>query len=450
MSRDTIFLSHANPEDNTFTRWLASKLYQQGYNIFCDLIDFKGGEDFWQDAEAAIRGRAVKVVFILSKSSNIKQGPLNELRVAANVARAQGLHDFIIPIRIDDIPSRDANIELARLNIISAQDDWAAGLRILLEKLADDAVPQTIDGATPKRVPRWRDTKDLSAEIEDVPEEHVSNWFPITSAPSPLYIHDVSGLGDLPTAAEGLPWPAKAIGRRIATFAPAEEVEDSGPGSLRITGSAEVLPAGLNPGPGPGRWEGLDIKRLTVELYRLGLEQLCAQRGLGRHEMANRAQCSFFPSGLLDGDRVTFTRSDGRTAWRKLVGHKSRRAPDGQRRLRHWHFGITARPLFEPIPVLALLPHVVFSDDGKHIWDNPDRLHRARRSQCKDWWNDDWRDRLLAVMAWLANEGAVTIPMSQTSCLAVSATSVCFESPVSFHDPGTPQDPFAEEASEAS
>lgn len=28
-------------------------------------------------------------------------------------------------------------------------------------------------------------------------------------------------------------------------------------------------------------------------------------------------------------------------------------------------------------------------------------MHKARRSQCKQWWNDDGRDGILAAMAWL-------------------------------------------------
>ncbi len=442
MPRDTVFLSHANPEDNLFTRWLAGKLTQQGYRVFCDLIDFKGGEDFWRDAETAIRGSAAQVVFILSNSSNAKQGPLNELRVAANVARDHGLHDFIIPIGIDDLPARDANIEIARLNIIPAQQDWAAGLRALLQKFARDGVPQDIDNPTAERVPRWRDSDDLSTEVTDIPEQYVSNWFPIASAPSPLYVHAISGTGDLRAAARGIPWPAKTVKRRVVTFARAGEVDAHLPDTCRIVGSTEVLPPGVSPGDGLRRLDDLDIERLTVELYRLGLEQLCTQRGLGRHAMANQAHCLFFPSGLLDGDKVAFRHVSGQATWRKLVGHKSWRGSDGQRRLRYWHFGITARPLFKPMPVLALLPHVLFSDDGRSIWDSPARLHRARRSQCKDWWNDAWRDRLLAVMAWLATEDLVAVPMSRTSCLEVSATPVGFQSPVSFREPDTIQDPM--------
>jgi hypothetical protein len=31
-----LFLSHANPEDNDFTRWLALQLAKDGYGAWCD------------------------------------------------------------------------------------------------------------------------------------------------------------------------------------------------------------------------------------------------------------------------------------------------------------------------------------------------------------------------------------------------------------------------------
>ena len=43
-----------------------------------------------------------------------------------------------------------------------------------------------------------------------------------------------------------------------------------------------------------------------------------------------------------------------------------------------------------------LKPHVVFSDDGINLWDDKMRTAKARRSQCAQWWNDEWRDRTLA------------------------------------------------------
>jgi hypothetical protein len=40
---DLLFLSHANPEDNEFTLWLALQLAKEGYKVWCDLTGFLGG-----------------------------------------------------------------------------------------------------------------------------------------------------------------------------------------------------------------------------------------------------------------------------------------------------------------------------------------------------------------------------------------------------------------------
>jgi hypothetical protein len=74
-ARDTLLLSHANPEDNEFTLWLALQLANEGYRVWCDLTKLLGGEVFWDDFEEAIKTRAVKVLYVLSRTSNAKDGP---------------------------------------------------------------------------------------------------------------------------------------------------------------------------------------------------------------------------------------------------------------------------------------------------------------------------------------------------------------------------------------
>jgi len=41
-----VFLSHARPEDNVFTRWLALQLANEGYPLWCDLTKLLGGEAY--------------------------------------------------------------------------------------------------------------------------------------------------------------------------------------------------------------------------------------------------------------------------------------------------------------------------------------------------------------------------------------------------------------------
>src|SRR5437588_10815963 len=112
IQREMLFVSHANPENNEFAQWLSLQLAKCGYPVWCDLTKLLGGEAFWTDIEQALRNRTAKFLYVLSRKSNTKDGPLNELQVAVNVQRDEKLHDFIIPLLIDDLQHREINIKL--------------------------------------------------------------------------------------------------------------------------------------------------------------------------------------------------------------------------------------------------------------------------------------------------------------------------------------------------
>jgi hypothetical protein len=105
---------------------------------------------------------------------------------------------------------------------------------------------------------------------------------------------------------------------------------------------------------------------------------------------------------------------------------------DPETRSKHyWHFGIQGRPRLWPEPVIHISAHVLFSDNGETIWESKRRLHSARRRQCKSWYNDEWRDRLLASMALLAGgKEAIDIEVTGASPIKIALTPELFESKI--------------------
>lgn len=85
-----VFISHANPEENDFARWLALQLANEGYPVWCDLTKLLGGEKFWEDIQNAISNRTIKFLFALSRHSNQKSGTLDELNCALAVEKKLG------------------------------------------------------------------------------------------------------------------------------------------------------------------------------------------------------------------------------------------------------------------------------------------------------------------------------------------------------------------------
>ena len=90
--------------------------------------------------------------------------------------------------------------------------------------------------------------------------------------------------------------------------------------------------------------------------------------------------------------------------------------------------------------------HVLFSDDRQNVWTDRDTTAKARRNQCRNWWNDDWRDRLLATMSHLADgQERLTFPVASDAAFTLPTLPILFESPVTYGQPPTIEKPDLDE-----
>lgn len=429
--RDVVFVSHANPEDNAFATWLTLRLTREGYRVWCDVVRLRGGDDFWKDIEEAIRRRTRKFIFVTSRSSNSKQGTLQELAVAAAVGRETSDAGFIIPVKIDDLPHREHNIQIHRLNAVSFSDGWEDGLAVLLKTLKDGSVPQPISTG-PSNVASWWNSHRLNhALLKNTPELLWTNWFPLKGIPRALWVWNLPEDGLLPAK---FPYPVYRSGKRLFSFADAK----------MLTGS-EAAPAGgtgfsltFNLTRDPPRKFGLTRYEVTTavkQLLRISWEMTIEQRGLPFFELSNRRRSLWFPHGSVPEATAKFIGVDGKQQHRDLYGFKTIKRATGESHLRYWHFGLEALPILYPSPVLALKSHVVFTLDGKNVAGDAKVQHRARRSQCRSWWNDKWRDLMLAAVAQLSN-GLPSIPLVATtdSQLTLDSRPITYQSSVSYED----------------
>jgi hypothetical protein len=168
----------------------------------------------------------------------------------------------------------------------------------------------------------------------------------------------------------------------------------------------------------------------VTDLLRRGWESFAKSRGLKRHAMAN-AECWYVPQGLLEKDKAKFRDIDGKAKWRAMVGVR------GKRRIR-WHYGISMRPtLTEPLRLVAR-SHAVFSEDSISLVTDGKRALRLRKWLCKSWWNDDFRDCLLGLMAVLSDsQSTFQLPLGGDAVAAVDASPLTFTAPLTYvqHDP---------------
>lgn len=432
--RDRLFISHAYPEDNEFARWLALQLANEGYPVWSDLTNLLGGEIIWDDVQRTIKEKAAKVIFVHSRHSNQRDGTLQEIHLAKAVIRSEGLENFIIPLRIDPLLQDEIAIQLQRIAPIDFHQSWAEGLAQLLKKLEDDRVPRDAK-FNPQTVSIWW-RKQFSADygVLEETEEVLSNWYPITDLPETINLHSLqrtaqrTAIGKIGVATD-LPYPAVQDGLILLSFAGAEDFAGKLGDDLTIT-STRVKPI-KELLEGENRRE---FKKHLAQLLREAWEKMIKARGLPQYTFANKAQCGYFTSGMVAKDTLYFTGVNGEKAHRSVVGYKSVPGPVPKESVkRYWHFGIQGKLIQYPIRAYVMKPHVLFSSDGKEIWTSKPRLARARRNQCNNWWNDEWRDRITATITWLAGgEAHLKVPLGSDVFLEVQKCPLLFESPVSY------------------
>ena len=431
-----VFISHANPEDNDFSRWLSLQLAKLGYPVWCDLTRLLGGEDFWSDIELAIRHGTSKFLYVLSRDSNHKTGPLQQLTVALSVARQEGLSDFVIPLRIDDLECQDINIQVNRLNAIDFSAGWANGLRQLVTKLELDRVAKDPKFSPSSVAAWWSESGAPGHSVLHTPDEYSSNWFAIESLPGVLYLHSVPRFVTFEELTS-FPFPFRKVGSLVVCFASADEVNRHLKNGVRILDSWEVNPFAFLAGMNADVYiESGEAHRILVMLLRRGWRQLARSAGLYERKLGN-SSLFYAPLGLLPGNRVNVPREAGGSEWRSLVGYRSVGAGDGdERRRRYWHFAVSAKVALEPFPMYQLIPRIVFSTDGKHLINNAAGTHRYRRSQGRDWWNPEWRDRTPGLVWWLAEQDSQLVaPLGPDSNARICSSPVSFLSPVYYQDP---------------
>jgi len=442
-----VFLSHANPEDNEFTRWLALRLGAEGFPVWCDLTQLLGGEDFWKDAEEAIRNRTAKFLYVLSRASNRKPGPLRELAIAQKVQRAQDhLTDFVIPLAVDDLRSSEFNIELTRLNAVPLRDGWHGGLAQLLAKFDRDGVAKR-SSFGPKAVASWwRERANAHHTILRRPEMVVTNLYELR--PAELYFHKLAiDLRDAPIEEASVPYPAERFGDHLVSFAPASDLAPGLGSGLRIIDSIAVT-VGSRSGGRRHHWSYGDERATLSKLLNRAWQNMLSARGLPTYQFATGAPAFYFKTGMIEKDTIHFTRRDGSGTHRRMIGYKTMRRMNGEQWIRNWHFAVGARPTTSPVWGFIMKPHVLFSEDGQTLWDSPDRLARARRSQCKSWWNNDWRDLNYAAVQFLANgTPSISLPAGAGTALEVNAQPLEIRCPVSYDEQTLKRDAATKEIS---
>lgn len=428
--RQTVFISHANPEDNEFASWLGSRLVNAGYDVWADILSLVGGEVISPAIGDVIRDRAAVVIVVLSRASHRKEGVLDEVALAAQVGRQLGRPRFLIPVVLDDLRTSEFPDELVRRLSVDFSRDWADGLSDVLTALEESEAPRSVDGPN-AAMAAWHAYKSRGSVLRtDAPELLFSNWFKLGPLPPRIRYSRFRPSSDIDGAFKLFRSPVHRHHRLAISFADAQTLMAEAEGvwleNAYEVDLADFLAGSPTEGPGIKR---RDARNIATALLNGAWGRLCQQRGLLRRGFVS-GDSWFVPIGLFDKDRGVFNVDDGKTSWRQLAGRSETRQIS-------WHYAASARAVIADPCYLTLRSHVVFTKDNGTVIEGA-RAQRLRRSFCKSWWNARWRDMLRGFVANLACQAdQIELPLSPGTAVTMATVPMRFCAPVWVDDDDT-------------
>lgn len=425
VTRRTIFISKATPEDDEFVCWLAPKLEGAGYEVFADILTLEPGDRWRRVVTNTLQQQAVKLLLCCRDASLAKDGVQEEIGIGLDLVKELGDPRFIIPLRLE--PFKKV-FGIGELQYADFSPSWANGLHDLLSALEEQEAPR-VPGKYEIN-PNWENyRRRLAIAVEDKSEELTSNWLRILSFPKVIRYFQPSGAIDhrtLTQCCRTFSYPAQPYLRGFFTFATTDDVEQyfTGAGKFRLH-SEYAMEAFLENGAETPDIRRREARNIVSSMLRTCWERVCREYGLLEYAYSNQLGFHVTAEHVAIGKRIPWgQRKNRRSAMlRNIAAGKV------------WQYGISAAPWFWPVPHFRLKARVLFLElagkEAGKVFDDTEKQHRFRRSVCKGWRNKQWHGRLMAFCELLSGGSEdLNLPVSSDATVVVQASPIRFAAPV--------------------
>ena len=441
--KDQIFISHANPEDNEFAIWLASRLEMLGYQVWIDKNQLIGGERIWPTIQKAIDSS--KKVFFVCSSNILRNGVLRdgmdrEFEYAMDLAKSKGINEFVIPLHIDNSPYNSV-IGLPNLNKISFDGNWADGIKQLKKKLDKDGV--LYDENIASSFSNWyEDTYITDCQVEKRKEVYYSSWWSVKEMPQLFYMYQFANREqakaicdankDIPTAL--LSNIVSSFDNHLSyTIIRDEENIEVPPQHVFEYKITDIL-FGFESDRFPSH---RDVENHFKDFIRMIICRILYKNGLKATEFSGKKKVFYYPKTGNKFHSIKFDYPKPTMSKPKKKSLGGRYKDKGS-----WHYGVSLNPILFPYIGVSVNSHLVFSSDGINIISNPSKQHAYRRNKGKNFFNEKWRDLLLAFIYSLRNDnGNIEITVTKNGeKLVMKHRPEWYWSDYGYKDPSTEMD----------
>jgi hypothetical protein len=391
--KDHLFISYAT-EDQALADWVALRLSSEGYKIWYDRIKLLGGESYPTDITSAIKNRTYRLLFLESHSSLNKPNPMKEVTLALNVSRERN-EEFVIPLKVDDLKPSDLNFLTSDLVYIPFNRGWYDGFALLLKKLSKIKAPKDTNFGR-SAVSDWIQKEQKPASRK---ERIWSNLIDVEEIPKAIFRY--SKEYDLDSSEFRDRWIVYVYDNELYSFEKPPndfETEFADPEVIKLS----IL-------------KNRDKKKFDIvvkSLIKKYLLKFCLTNGLEFGGVNNNIL--YFPSGLLEGDKLKYNNYNGRKTYVRVAGERQiRKFSQGFYLKEKTKYNLTLN--FKLLPgeedsfVVRIKTGLLITDE----YSNPlpaKEANRKRKAICKDWWNKQWLSRIMSIASWLSNgEGSLTL-----------------------------------------
>ena len=441
--RDTVFISHATPEDTEFTIWLASRLELLGYKVWIDKTELLGGEVFWADIEDAIKNKAIKFLLVYSGNildkndpSKVKGGIQKEIDLAREVIKGNpDLKDFLTLLHIDQ-SAYNLFTGSQDLNQIPFNSNWAEGLELLLKKFQKDSVPKSTTALQTSFSEWYLEHYLIKNPIIEKKELYYTNWWSVDHIPEQFYIFRFTNAEQAKAIhAANKDVVAVINANCITSFEKNinfEILHENETIKLEPTEIHEIkisdLLLGIEREAFPTK---RDAENYFKKLFKRAIHILFRNKKLNWYEMANKNLAYYHTIESLPTSKVNFS-----YPYRPATAKPKLKSLYGKHFDNKWHFAVSVKPILAPFLGFNVKSHIVFTTDGLKTLEDTDLMHSLRRKKGKMMFNEEWRDLLLAFINSFKNsENQISIRVSGNDKLIMKNNVELFWSDYGYYDP---------------
>ena len=386
-ARDHLFISYA-VEDAAMADWLARRLASLGHAVWYDRFKLLGGEPWPQDIEDAIDQRTFRMLALISHASKDKKNPTGERKKGEAVGQREKLADFVIPLNVN-LATSEVPWDLMGTQYIDFSHSWASGLTDVLVKLEKVQAPRALnDGPT-----LVQQTVIDESAIRQRPEVLSTNC---------LRMRDIPGEVLCCTFREDLTTTQKETLRERWAFRMLNDNTAIAFSEL----PSEALDSDCLERVERQRWRdsgevfGIKSRDAVVSLVHTSIDLHLRSTGFVRDPYGWHVPHEFRPKSKL-----WFQKIEGGRTWVKGNGQRFFGRGKARRPYRYY-LGANIRVLrsdsLEDLSLMVKL-RVHLTNTAGDPFGKRGGLAR-RKHLCKNWWNNEWLARTLAIVQALWTE----------------------------------------------